>query len=62
MTEYRLVRHSRVIDFLMCGWSLTLADLEHHNEWSAMLYWPCTCRVAVPIDPMSAPTAEARAA
>jgi hypothetical protein len=41
----RYVAHKRVEDYLRLGW-MWLAPL---GEWSALMGWPCGCKIVEPI-------------
>jgi hypothetical protein len=45
----RYVLHERVLDYLMCGWHILIADLgPNHREFSVMLAWLCDCKMVEP--------------
>ena len=47
---FRIVTHERVLDYLMCGWHIAVADLGlPHNNWSVLMQWLCPCNPVEPI-------------
>jgi hypothetical protein len=46
---FRWVSHSRVLDYLLCGWHIAIPDLGHpHSQWSVGLSWLCNCKMVEP--------------
>ncbi len=47
---YRYVVHSRVLDYLMCGWHIAIPDLGlPHSQYSVGMTWLCNCKMVEPL-------------
>jgi hypothetical protein len=47
-THYvRFVRHSRVMDYLLCGWTMKPIG-GGHGLWAVLMIWPCNCKMVEP--------------
>lgn len=47
---FRYVPISRIDAFLACGWHLAEALPVHHDDYSVIMEWLCTCRG--PVEPL----------
>ena len=47
---FRYVVHTRVLDYLMCGWHIAIPDLgPPHNQYSVGMSWLCNCKMVEPL-------------